>query len=130
MTVNVPANSAIYISSDGGVAPTTSADGAAAVVDVVIAIDNILVVNGGFQRLVATNRNFTNAGTTNTVGMVYWSVSQAVDLSPGNHSIAIAAGLSQQATSPATPVSPTGATVSGNNTSVLQGQLTVIIVKQ
>jgi hypothetical protein len=129
-TFIVPASSTLYLSSDGGIAPTTATDGATVVVDVVFVIDNQLTANAGFQRVLATNRNITNNGVTTSVGIVYWSMAQNVDLSPGTHTIAVAAALSAQNANPTVPISATAATVSGNNTSVLQGQLTVIIVKQ
>jgi hypothetical protein len=68
----------------------------------------------------------TNGGSTTIVGFSRWSLTQAATLTTGSHTIAVAAAL---APAGAIAFSSNSATVSGNNNSVLQGQLTIVIVK-
>lgn len=125
-TVFVPANSVVYIATDGGLAPTSVAAGATTVVDVVLEIDGTIVPNGGFDRVPATNMAVTNGGSTTVVGFSRWILTQAATLTTGSHTIAVAAAL---APAGGIAFSSNSATVSGNNNSVLQGQLTIVIVK-
>lgn len=114
-TISVPGNSVVYISTDGGVANTTATVGAWSAVDISIFIDGALVSNGGYNRLVTT----TGGGG----GFNYWSISLATTLSAASHTISVvAAGGNPYATS--------SATVSGNSSSTLQGELSVLVLKR
>jgi len=85
-------------------------------VDVALVIDGVVAANGGYKRIVAAN-------TTGIVTMISnFDMSQAIPLTPGAHTIKVAAKGNGGASSPAL--------VSGDSTSVLQGELTVTIVKK
>lgn len=129
-TIDVPANNSVLIHTDGGLAPTASTNGITSVVDVVLVVDGQILGNGGWRRFKATNLQVTNAAVTTTVGFENWSFEEALDLTPGPHTISVAAGLSPQQANPAVPMSSTAATISGNSGSVLQAVLTVTIVKK
>ena len=114
-TVTVPANSTLYISTDGGMQTSAPADGFSSV-EVAIHVNGVPVINGGFRKLMALN-------TSTITGVIEnWSFGTAVTLSAGVHTIDVRAR--GQA-----PING-NALVSGDSTSVLQGQLTVIIVKR
>jgi hypothetical protein len=126
-TLNVPANSEVYVSTDGGLAPSAGTNGISSVVDIVLTVDGVVVANGAFQRVIATNTAVTNGPTTTIVGFRYWSMAQSVGLAAGTHTIAVAAAL---APAGGTAFSANPATVSGNNSSVLQGQSNILIIKK
>jgi hypothetical protein len=86
------------------------------VVDVALAIDGALTANGSYKRIVAAN-------TTGIVQMfAYFDMSQAIPLAPGAHTIKLVAA--------GTGGSSSSALVSGDSNSVLQGELTVTILKK
>jgi collagen triple helix repeat protein len=125
-TITVPPNAKVYVSADGGFAPATSTPDAISVVDIDLVVDNQLVANAGYRRGAAKNQSVTNGAVTVTIGFVNWAFSTSLSLPAGTHTIAVEGGLTAGAGS---LVSPTGATISGNSSSVLQGQLTVVILK-
>jgi hypothetical protein len=73
-----------------------------------------LVPAGGYRRVTALN----NGGSTNNID--YWSFALCPTLTQGSHTIAVFVAL--QSGSPAN--------VSGDASSVLQGELTTVILKQ
>ena len=84
--------------------------------DIFLTIDGIIVANGGYQRITAAN--------TSTVlsTVAPWSMAEVVNVAAGSHTFAVrAAGVNIAGNA--------NATVSGNNTTVLQGTLTVVILK-
>jgi hypothetical protein len=99
-TINVPSNSVIYLVTDGGVQTNGASAGGFSIVDIALFIDGVELVHGGYRRLSLANTN----------GLV--GVMSAHDFGPGE----VGAG--------------SDATVSGDSTSVLQGQLTVMILKK
>jgi hypothetical protein len=116
--VTVPEDSRIYVSTDGGVAVNSAVTGVSTVADVAIFVDGALVSDAAFRRVTATN---VSAGG-GIVGISNWSMARTLDLDPGPHTIDIRASRPGFST--------TSATVSGDTTSVLQGQLTITILKQ
>jgi len=112
-TVNVPANGVVYISTDGGILVNSATANAFSVVDVALFVDGTFTHDGAFRRLQATN-------VQGLGGLTNWSMALSLLLSPGTHTILVAASLN--------PGSSASATVSGNNTSVLQGELTIMII--
>jgi hypothetical protein len=128
VNVTVPANSEVYISTDGGLAPLNVGPGDTAVVDVVLAVDNVIVPNGGVQRVIATNVLVTNGAANSILGFRYWSMAQSIALTAGPHTISVQAALAPQG-GPAA-FSSHAATVSGDSNSILQGQLNVIILNK
>lgn len=112
-TLTIPANSIVYISTDGGVSTTSVASNGYSGVDIAIYIDGAILSNGGYKRIYVLN----NGGLVGNFG--FWSMSLAQSLSAGSHTIAVRAAY----------IAGSTATVSGNNLSVLQGELTVTILK-
>jgi hypothetical protein len=114
-TVNVPTNSRVFIATDGGIQSSSSNASGFALVDVSIVIDGVATSNGGLRRVAC-------ADTPAFPLMVCaWSMSLAQPLAAGSHTVAVFA----QGTGVGT-----NATVSGNSSSVLQGELTVLVLKQ
>jgi hypothetical protein len=115
-TINVPTNATVYISTSGGVETTSDVANGYSVVDIAIGIDGTFPANGGYQRLYILNNT--------EVGFVdqNWSFSLSTTL-PGAHTISIyarGAGIAGSST----------AYVSGGTGTILQGQLTSLILKQ
>ena len=112
-TINVPAGYQVYMSASGGVQTTSTTTTGFSRVDIVFGIDGSIVPAGNYRRVVAAN----TGGNTSTIEN--WHISSVASLSAGSHTIEVFASL--QAGSPAN--------VSGNSTSVLQGDLTVVMIK-
>ena len=113
-TLSVPANSVVQINTTGGAMSTSGVATANSVVDVVLYIDGALVPNGGYQRMQINN----TAGLTGIYQ--YWSLALTQTFAGGTHTISVMANLS----------SGSPATVSGNNSTVLQGSLSVTVIRQ
>lgn len=117
-TVNVPANSTVYISTDGGVSVNVTGASSFVLVNVAVYIDGVLQNNGAVRAVFASN-TAALAGVANN-----WGISFAADLTPGTHTIDVRAKMSQ------TNVSNSQVCfVSSNNTLTRQGELTVMILK-
>jgi hypothetical protein len=116
-TITVPAASVVYVSSDGSIQTTSAATNGVSVVDVFFVIDGNIPANGAYQRVVAAN-------TGGIVNMITpWSMSQVLTLTAGTHTIAVrTVGVAVSGA--------VDATVSGNNTSPLQGTLNVMVLRQ
>lgn len=113
-TINVPANALVQIATDGAIATTATATTGYSIVDVAVAVDGVLLANGGYRRVIAAN----TTGLTSVFSP--WSLSSLATLAAGSHTITVlAAGTGQGS----------DATVSGNNTSVNQGTLSVTVIK-
>jgi hypothetical protein len=114
-TVTVPANSVLYISTDGGILTTSTAATGFSIVDVVIFVDGAVISDASFHRVIAAN-------TTGIVTMIeYWSAANVRTLSAGSHTIDVRAAFAGGSAA---------AQVSGDASSVLQGQLSVVILKK
>jgi hypothetical protein len=117
-TITVPANSVLYIATDGGAQTQSLAATGFSVVDVAIFVDLGHVAGAGYRRLIINN-------TPSLTGQfVNWSMGDTVTLTPGSHRISVAA-----AGVPGSPT-PAFATVSGDSTSVLRGQLSITVLKK
>ena len=106
-TVTVPANTVAFISSDGGMLAANVSGGS--VMDFSIFIDGAFPANGGYERL---------SVPTNSFG--FWSFSQSAILTAGSHTIQVGAAYR----------SGNSAIINGDVTSVLQGEITVVLIKQ
>jgi hypothetical protein len=113
-TISVPSSSILYIATDGGVAVSTTTTTAYSAVSISLYVDGVAVAPGGYRRVVASNT--TSLGNMSTT----WSMSLSKTLTAGTHTIEVRAALSQGST----------AWVSGDGTSILQGEMSVLIVKQ
>ena len=110
-----PANSKVYISTYGGLQTTSGSINGFSMIDIALFLDGAIVPNGAYQRVTAPN----NSGVTGV--FEYWSFSTSTPVTAGSHTFSVrAAGVGIGS----------NATVGGNNSSVLQGELTVVFVKQ
>jgi collagen triple helix repeat protein len=112
-TINVPDNSVLYISTDGGAATESFSSGVPSVVDVTLSVDGSL--RPRFHRLIINP-------TSSVQQLVNWSFAETLVLSAGSHRFQVVAALN----------SGPAATVGGFSPppSATQGQLTIAIVKQ
>lgn len=114
-TIAVPEASVVFITSTGGISTGATTATGFSVCDLTIVVDGSILSNAGYQRVYAANTGGVTSGM-----MAYWNLSAAIPLSAGSHTIAV------NALGAGTGVN---ATVSGNNSSVLQATLTVMILK-
>ena len=113
-SITVPSNSVLYVSTDGGVQTSSAATAGLSIVDVALYVNATARPNAGWRRLYINN-------TQTTVNQVRnWSFSDSVVVPAGTYTIDVRAAL----------IGGSAAFVSGDSTSVNQGQLTVIILKQ
>jgi len=114
-TITVPDGAFVYLASDGGVTTTATTADSGSIVDVVLVADNALLPNGGYAQLVAANSTTIPSNMT-----VRWNLSAVTFLSAGTHTIDVRAVVRSGA----------DALVSGDNTTIEQGSLSVLILKQ
>src|SRR5262249_3214725 len=112
LTVTLPANSLLYLATDGGVqsASTTSSS----VVDVIITVDGTLTPAGAYRRV--------SVPPATTTGYAIWGLLLALPLAAGTHTIDVRVASVAGVT--------IGARVSGDSTTVLQGELTALVLKK
>ena len=117
-TVNVPANSVLYISTDGGISPALTATSASTsvIVDVALFIDGT-VSRGGFTRVSVLDNGGVWQQPTGS-----WSLALTAPLTPGNHTIKVQARLAGSLNAPG------GAIVSSGDSTILQGSLNVLTI--
>lgn len=113
-TINVPASSTLRISTNGGFLTNSVSSSGSTTVDVAIFIDGVSPTNGAWQRFTAAN----TAGVANKIED--FAMTKTADLSAGNHTIDVRVKY----------ISGSTATVGGNNTSVLQGTLSITVTKK
>lgn len=114
-TINIPANSKVYVHTDGGIQCTATGN-AYSIVDVAIYVDGVASTSAGQKRVVAAN-------TTGLAQVIEsWSMGKTYTLSSGNHTFEV------RAMYPAGSGAST-ANVSSGAAPQLQGVLTVTIVK-
>lgn len=115
-TITVPDDCSIHISSDGGVQTTvTSNPSGVSRVDVALFIDGQIAPDAGFRRITAAN-----TGGVSSNNIANWHMTLATQLPPGQHTVEVRTRFDGGQT----------AIVSGDTNSPLQGQLTVMILKQ
>ena len=113
VTITVPANSTVIMAVSIGAQTTATGTNGASVVDIIGLVDGAIPTNGAYQRLFITN----NAAYTTQTRPV--SFTEAFTLTAGSHTFGVGAYLAGGST----------VTVGGNNTSVLQGTMTLTIIK-
>ena len=113
-TINVPSGAVVYVATDGGIATTSSLASGFSAVSIALYVDGTLVSPGGYRRVVAVN----NSGIGGTIET--WALSLTPSVSAGTHTFEIRASLAQGA----------NAIVSGDPISILEGEMTVLILKQ
>jgi hypothetical protein len=115
-TVNVPANSKVLVSTYGGLSTTSASGTGYSTVDVALTIDGAFTASGAYARVIAAN----NGGLVTQ--NAYWAFVTVQPIAAGSHTFQIRAAGNGGANS--------NATVGGDNTSVNQGEITVLILKQ
>jgi hypothetical protein len=118
-TILVPVDSVVFVASDGGVRTGSLSATAFSAVDVFVAIDGQPASHGLFRRIVCQN-------SPSAFMFCAWSLSAAVPVSQGSHTISV------QAVAPSGNGFPGASTaiVSGGNSFVNQGSLTVMVLKK
>ena len=114
-TITVPANTLLYISTDGGFQTTSTTPSQYSTSDIGLFIDGALPANGGFKRVTALN------GPAGSIGnaLAFWSMAVGTALTPGTHTIEVRVkGVNGQIYN-----------VSGDNTTATQGALHTLILK-
>jgi len=114
-TITVPAGYKAYISTDGGIQTTATTATGFSLIDVGVLIDGAFTAAGNYQRVYAAN----TGGVTSMIQ--YWSFNSIQAIAAGSHTITVQAG--------GTGTGGSNASVGGSNTSALQAQLTVVLVK-
>jgi len=114
-TLTVPTGHVALIMTEGGVQSSATLTTEAAAVDVSLFLDGAQFVNGGYQRLIAPAAESVTATIEN------WKLTIATPIAAGSHTFDVRV----------LPVpGSVDMTVSGTNASVLQGTLTVLLLKQ
>lgn len=112
-TINVPAGARVIVTTDGGIQTQSASTTGLSRVDIAVAVDGAILPAGAYRRVIAQN----TGGSVTTIEN--YAMTMSLNLAAGNHTFAVYAG---QATGSL-------ANVSGDASSVLQGVLTVTIVK-
>lgn len=111
-TITVPANSLVFITTNGAIQNATTSVNVAAT-DIAVYVDN--AINANFQQRVAIPNAIAGNNFINN-----WTISGIVPLTAGTHTIAVRAQN----------VSGSAATQIAGTNALVKGQLTVIILKQ
>ncbi|HJZ77517.1 MAG TPA: hypothetical protein VKE51_37565 [Vicinamibacterales bacterium] len=112
MSVTLPSNSVLYLATDGGV--QSSSTTLATVVDVAIIVDGSLTAAGAYRRI--------SVPAAAPTGWATWEMSLSLPLAAGPHSVEVRVASVAGIT--------VGAKVSGDSSTVLQGELTAMILKK
>jgi hypothetical protein len=112
--VTLAADGKALISTFGGFYTTSVSSTGYSAVSFALFIDGTQVADGGYERIVALN-----AGTVGNMSG-FWSMTQTEVLTAGTHQVEIMAKYAQGS----------AAVVSGDNTAVTQGVLTVTVINQ
>ncbi len=123
-TISVPASSSVQISTDGLASNNVSDASFYVACNVAIFIDGSAVTNGGIRQVLCAN--FYSHLYANLVGVsAPWSMSITTSLSAGSHTIEVRAKYAQSNLTGSNLI-----VVSSSNSSVLQGTLSVVVLKQ
>jgi len=107
LSLTVPANAVVYVATDGGVAMSGFGKGSA---EVAIFVDGARTL-GGLRRLSVAEA---------TTDLDTWAMSLSLQLTPGSHTVEVRAAHG----------SGGSVMVSGPSSSLLQGELTVLILNR
>jgi hypothetical protein len=122
LSVTVPANTLVYVSSYGGIGTTSTAMNGVSVVDILLQIDGITPPAGAFERIYVANTTDMLPQSRN------WSFATFQPITQGNHTFTIAAKAGLATGNAA--LGNASATVGGDNTITNQGELTVLFLAQ
>jgi hypothetical protein len=113
VSINIPENSKVLVSTDGG-ALTWAGAGGFSVIDLALFVDGGMVTDAAWRRITAMNLAGIGQVSAN------WSFRVSLSLPAGIHKFEVKADVT----------SGVDARLSGNSSSINQGQLTVVILKQ
>lgn len=113
-TITVPPNSVISLYTDGAIQTATPARTGFSAVDIAIFIDGVLSTEAAHKRVIAVNSPIVSPMIEN------YAMGKVVSLSAGLHTIEVKARW----------IAGADVNIGGNNTSVAQGVLKVIILKK
>jgi|GEM_PF-5361678 len=113
-TITVTEPSRVYINLGGGVQNTSAVINTFSTIDVVILQDGFFMANGAYKRVVAAN----TAGLVTII--TNFSVATIATVAPGTYTFSVAG--SKQAGQ--------NGILFGNNTSVMQGSMSIIVIPQ
>ncbi len=113
VTVNVPPNSAVLVHTYGGIQTTGTGSGGYSSVDVALHVNGGVPTNGVWQRHIAAN----NGGVSGN--FAFWGMSSLVPVPPGTHTFSVRARLN----------GGSAATVGGDNSTAIQPELNVVILR-
>ena len=117
-TISVSGQTMVYIQTNGGVNTLATTISGGTALDIAILVDGAVLAAGGYQRMYADNP--TGASLANVPNWVAnWNTSVLLTLSAGSHTIEVDAVY----------VSGSSASVSGGATTIKQGTLTVMVLK-
>lgn len=118
-SINIPLTGTyfVYVATDGGIGTTSTAPDGFSACNIAIFIDNNAQTNGGFKQITALN----NASMINNVN--FWSMSLTTSLSAGTHTISVRAASAGYGAQSST-------VIGGSNTTILQPELSVLLIKQ
>jgi len=118
---STPGGSFVYISTDGGVGPalTCTVASCSVIVDVTLVVDGATLPHAGFQRISC----FDNAAVWQAP-TAFWSMSQVLTLAPGAHTIRVQARLAGSFNAPG------GALVSSGDGTIIQGELSALVINK
>jgi hypothetical protein len=108
----------VYIQTNGGVNTLATTISGGTALDIAIIVDGTVLAAGGYQRIYADNP--TGVALSNLPNWVAnWNTSVLLTLSAGSHTIEVDAVY----------VSGSSASVSGGDTAIKQGTLSVMVLK-
>ncbi len=114
VTVTVPANSAVLVNTYGGIQPQGTGGTVYSLVDIALHVNGTVPANGAWQRITAANTAGINGP------FAYWNMSTVVPLPAGTHTFTVRARANSTGNA---------ATVGGDNTTVLQPELNVTVLR-
>jgi hypothetical protein len=120
-TITLTAPAKIYVSTYGGIQTTSAAVTGFSIVDIAIAVNGALNADGGYQRIAALN----NTGLTGQ--FAYWGMNGFASTTAGVYTLP--AGTYTINVQAIRNTLGSNAVVGGDNTSVLQGGMTIFVMQ-
>ena len=114
--IAVPASATVFISTDGALSTTSTSTTGFSWVDIVLLVDGSIPSRGSYRRVLVAN---TGGVTQAQVG---YGLATTIALSAGSHTISVATLGAN--------LGGSNAAVGGGDSSALQGELSVVVIKQ
>ena len=122
-TIAIPANAQVMVTTTGGVRSQSTVTNGYSVLDFALLIDGGTPIVNGNEVANMTRVTASNPASGTAQGYARWSITYALSLPAGPHTFAVAAASVNAALGAA-------ADVGGAPGTAMQGQLTVLILKQ